>query len=153
MTTLAASNETPAQEGGHDRHLEELVDRVLECLHIRKAGIRHVARAVHEARRRTAGRRPGRRAEVPGRMLDATDATSGEVRWAYSEWLDIARRRFRGCNALLYSQGAGRAAVLLRRRDDVLEVAATLGMRWQTGMVLSRRSLRGLRPLDGRPSC
>ena len=152
MTTLAASNETLAQEGAHDQHLEELMDRVLECIHIKEAGIRHVARAVHEARRRRqAGDLDGALRAMA--MLDATDATSGEVRWAYSEWLDITRRRFRGCNALLYSQGAGRAAVLLRRRDGVLEVAATLGMRWQTGMVLSRRSPRGLRPLDGRPSC
>ncbi len=152
MTTMARSNENMAQEGVHGRRLEDLVDRVLECIHLRESGIRHVARAVHEARRRRqAGDLDGALRALA--MLDATDASSGEARWAYSEWMDIARRRFRGCNALLYSQGAGRAAALLRRSDGTLEVVATLGMRWQTGMVLSRRSLRGLRPLDGRPSC
>ena len=141
-----------AQEGVHGRRLEDLVDRVLECIHLRESGIRHVARAVHEARRR---RQAG---DLDGALrslaeLDATEASSGEVRWAYSEWMDIAKRRFRGCNALLYSQGTGRAAALFRRSDGTLEVAATLGMRWQTGMVLSRQSLRGLRSLDERSPC
>ncbi len=152
MTTLAKSNETLAREDCHDRRLEQLVDRVLECLYIRQSGIRQVARSVHDARKR---RQSG---DLDGALramaeLDVTDASRGEVRWAYTEWLDIARRRFRGCNALLYSQGPGRAAVLLRRGDGTLEVAATLGMRWRLGKVLSRRSLRGLRPLEGNPSC
>ena len=75
--------------------------------------------------------------------LDTTRATRGELRWAYSEWLVMARRRFRGCNALLYSQGTGRAAALLRRSDGTLEVAATLGMRWQRGKILSRGACVG----------
>ena len=152
MTTLAASNGNTAVQGRYDRRLEELVDRVLECIHLRESGVRHVARAVHEARRR---RQAG---DLDGALramaeLDATDASRGEVRWAYSEWLDVAKRRFKGRKALLYSQGAGQGAVLLRRSDGALEVAATLGMRWQAGMVLSRRALRGLKPLEGRPPC
>ena len=33
--------------------------------------------------------------------------------------------------------------------DGMLEVAAAVGMRWQPGHTVSRRSVRGIRPLDG----
>ena len=152
MTTVAAGNEARVLGGSPRLDLEELVQRVLESLIMPQNGIRHIAQGVHEARRRRqAGDMDGALKALAA--LDTAGATGGEVRWAYSEWLNIARRRFRGCNALLYSQGAGRAAVLLRRSDGALEVAATLGMRWQLGKVLSRQSLRGLRHLDGGPSC
>ena len=60
------------------------------------------------------------------------------------------RRRFGGSGALVYSQGTGRAAVLVPTGDGgTLEVAAVLGMRWRPGKVVSGRSLRGLRPLNG----
>ena len=53
-------------------------------------------------------------------------------------------------NVLVYSQGDGRAAALVPTGDDgSLEVVAVLGMRWRPGKVVSRRSLRGLRPLCG----
>ena len=50
-------------------------------------------------------------------------------------------------SVLLYRQGAGRAAALAPRDDGALEAVAVLGMRWQPGKTVSRRSLRGLRPL------
>ena len=61
------------------------------------------------------------------------------------------KRRSGGGNVLVYSQGAGRAAALVPIGGDggSLEVAAVLGMRWEPGKVVSRRSLRGLRPLNG----
>ena len=50
----------------------------------------------------------------------------------------------------VYSQGAGRAAALVPGGDrGTPEVAAVLGMRWRPGKLVSRRSLRGLRPLTG----
>ena len=49
----------------------------------------------------------------------------------------------------MYSQGAGRAAVLTPREDGTLEVLAVLSMRWQRGKVVSDKSLRGLRSLNG----
>ena len=51
--------------------------------------------------------------------------------------------------SVVYSQGTGRAAALVPRDDGSLEVAAVLGMRWEPGKLVSRRSLRGLKPLAG----
>ena len=105
-----------------------------------------LARSVHEARRlRQAGDLEGALAVLA--WVDAT-ATTREARWAHAEWTDLVRRRFGDRNVLVYSQGAGRAAALAPRADGALEVAAVLGMRWQLGKVVSRRSLRGLRPLE-----
>ena len=105
-----------------------------------------VARSVHEARRlRQAGDLDGALAVFDG--LDAAKATTKEARWAYAEWLALAGRRFGDCDALVYSQGAGRAATLAPRDDGALEVTAVIGMRWRPGRVVSRRSLRGLKPL------
>ena len=78
----------------------------------------------------------------------ARAATTKEARWAYAEWTDLVRRRFGDRDALVYSQGTGRAAALVPTDDGgTLEVAAVLGMRWEPGKAVSRRSLRGLRPL------
>ena len=105
-----------------------------------------VARSVHDARRlRQAGDLDGALAVFGG--VDAAKVTTREARWAYAEWLDLAKRRFGDRDALVYSQGAGRAAVLAPRGDGALEAVAVLGMRWQAGKVVSRRSLRGLKPL------
>ena len=82
--------------------------------------------------------------------VDTACAEPHQARWAYGEWLDLARRRFRDGGALVYSPGTGRAAVLAPRSDgNSLEVLAVLGMRWRPGKLVSRRSLRGLRPLAG----
>ena len=107
-----------------------------------------VARSVHEARRmRQAGDLEGALAVFAG--VDAAQAETREARWAYAEWTDLVRRRSGGGNVLVYSQGTGRAAALVPRDDGSLEVAAVLGMRWEPGKLVSRRSLRGLRPLCG----
>ena len=71
-----------------------------------------------------------------------------QARWAFAEWKQLVKRRFGG-GALVYSQGTGRAAALVPLDSGTLEVAAVLGMRWEPGKVVSRRSLRGLRPLTG----
>ena len=107
------------------------------------------ARAIHEARRlRQAGDVDGALAVLAG--VDAAQAETKEVRWAFSEWTQLVKRRFGGRGALVYSQGTGRAAALVPTGDGgTLEVAAVLGMRWRPGKVVSGRSLRGLRPLTG----
>ena len=82
--------------------------------------------------------------------MDAATAETKAARWVFSEWTQLVRRRFGGRGALVYSQGTGRAAALVPTGDGgTLEVAAVLGMRWRPGKVVSGRSLRGLRPLNG----
>ena len=108
-----------------------------------------LVKAVHESRRlRQSGDLDGALAAMAG--VDDSNATDGQLRWLYAEWLDIARRRFDGDKAVLYSPGTGRAAVLVTcegNGDETLVVASVLGMRWPVGKLLSRRSLRGLKPL------
>ena len=106
------------------------------------------ARSIHEARRlRQAGDVDGALGVLAG--ADMGKAEQRQVRWAFSEWKGLVRRRFGGLGALVYSQGTGRAAALVPHGDGTLEVAAVLGMRWRPGKVVSERSLRGLRPLAG----
>ena len=130
--------------------LEELVDRLMAALFRDEpetaTPAQSVARSVHDARRlRQAGDIDGALAVLGD--ADTAKAATREARWAYAEWLDLARRRFGDRDALVYSQGGGRAAALASRDDGSLEVVAVLGMRWQPGRVVSRRSLRGLKPL------
>ena len=135
--------------------LEELVDRLMAALFRAEpetavqTATPSVARSVHEARRlRQAGDIDGALAVFAG--VDAAGAaTTKEARWAYAEWTDLVRRRSGDRNVLVYSQGTGRAAALVPRDDGSLEVAAVLGMHWEPGKVVSRRSLRGLRALNG----
>ena len=147
MTTATLSNRTLA---GPRPSLEELVDRLMEALFRDEpetaTPAQSVARSVHDARRmRQAGDIDGALAVLGG--ADTAKATTREARWAYAEWLDLVSRRFGDREALVYSQGAGRAAALVSRDDGTLEVAAVLGMSWQPGKVVSQRSLRGLKPL------
>ncbi len=146
MTTMAMRNQTMTTRR---QSLEELVDRVMDALlgqHSEPA--QGVARSVHDARRmRRAGDLDGALAVFGG--VDTGRATEKEARWAFSEWMDLARRRYGGSGALVYSQGTGRGAVLRPAVDGMLEVAAAIGMRWQPGRLVSQRSVRGLRPLDG----
>ena len=82
--------------------------------------------------------------------MDTTKAEPHQALWAYAEWTDLVRRRFGDQEAVVYSQGTGRAAALVPTGDGgTLEVAAVLGMRWPPppAKLVSRRSLRGLRPL------
>ena len=149
--TLATTtiNDTDATaEASAGRTLEELVDRVFEALIGAAPGpTQTITRSVHEARRlRRAGDLDGALAVLAG--ADLTQATEQEARWAYAEWLGTARRRFAGREgAAVYSPGTGRAAVLAPHAGGALEVLAVLGMRWPVRKLVSRRSLRGLRPL------
>ena len=105
-----------------------------------------IARSVHEARKlRQAGDFDGALAVFAG--VDTVRAEMRGARWAYAEWTDLVRRQFGGRGALVYSQGTGRAAALVPTADGALEVAAVLGQRWEPGKLVSRRSLRGLKPL------
>ena len=156
MTTATATldNRTLAGPGPS---LEQLVDRLISVLfrdepetaETTAAPARSVARSVHEARRlRQAGEIDSALAVFGG--MDMEKATPAEARWAFSEWMQLVRRRrFGDRDALVYSQGTGRAAALVPTSGgDMLEVAAVLGMRWPTGKLVSRRSLRGLRSLN-----
>ena len=150
--TLATGNRTMTEVRPR-RSLEELVDRLMAALFSEQPETApatetpSVAKSVHEARRlRQAGDVEGALAILAG--MDTTKVERHEARWAYAEWTDLVRRRFGDRDVLVYSQGTGRAAALVPTDDGgTLEVAAVLGMRWEPGKAVSRRSLRGLRPL------
>ena len=164
--TLAAGNRTMDTAVVRPRRsLEELVDQLMAVMFparpeavVVEATVaetptatapQSVARSVHEARRlRQAGDVDGALAVLGG--ADMAEAEGHEARWAFSEWKQLVKRRFGGRDALVYSQGAGRAAAVAPQGDGgPLEVVAVLGMRWKPGKVVSGRSLRGLRPLNG----
>ena len=154
--TLATGNRTMT-EARPRRSLEELVNRLMAALFSEQPETApatapateplSVAKSVHEARRlRQAGDVEGALAILAG--TDTTKAEPHQALWAYAEWTDLVRRRFGDRDALVYSQGTGRAAALVPTDDGgTLEVAAVLGMRWRPGKLVSGRSLRGLRPL------
>ena len=131
------------------RSLEELVDRLIETLFAAppSPSAPSATRSIHEARRlRQAGDVDKALAIFAG--MDMGKATPREVRWAFSEWTDLVRRRFGVRDPAVYSQGAGRAAALVPTgHGGILEVVSALGMRWRPGKVVSARSLRGLRPV------
>ena len=151
--TLATGNRTMATVEKPRRSLEELVDRLMAALLSEQpepapaTETPSVAKSVHEARRlRQTGDVEGALAVLAG--MDTTKAEPHQARWAYAEWTDLVRRRFGDQEAVVYSQGTGRAAALVPTGDGgTLEDAAVLGMRWRPGKLVSRRSLRGLRPL------
>ncbi|MCY4617245.1 MAG: hypothetical protein OXD50_01640 [Chloroflexi bacterium] len=132
--------------------LEELVDRLIDAIFGNDAPTpprTSLARGVHEARRlRRAGDLDSALAVFA--RLETEGATDGERRWAYAEFLDLARRRFRDDDALVYHPGSGRAALLTPCGEVTFEVRAVLGMRWRPGKRVSRRSLRGLKPVAKR---
>ena len=132
------------------RSLEELVDRLIDALFSTNTETEEptATRSIHEARRlRQAGDVDTALTVLGG--VDPAKATTREVRWAFSEWKALVKRRFGGGDAALYTQGAGRAAALVPQGNGTLEVVAALGMRWRPGKLVSERSLRGLRPLNG----
>ncbi len=149
MTTQAMA--IGVQVSRSQSRLEELVDRVIEALfgveeEEAQAPTPPVVWSIHEARRlRKAGDLDGALAVMS--EVDIPGAPVKEACWAYSEWKDLVRRRFGKKGALVYSPGAGRAAALVGRDGSTLEVVAVLGMRWLPGKVVSRGSLRGLRPV------
>ena len=153
MTMATTTTNTVATAAGDrpGRTLEALVDRLIDSLFgtVPEAPEQGLTRTVHDARRlRQAGDLDGALALLA--EAGVSTAEPHQARWAYAEWLDLARRRFGGSGALVYSPDTGRAAVLTPCGDGgTLEVLAVLGMRWTPGKVVSRRSLRGLQPLDG----
>ena len=147
--TLAAGNRTMATVVRPRRSLEELVDQLFAAMGFKdetETAEPSPTRSIHEARRlRQAGQAiDGALAVFAG--MDMAKATTREARWAYTEWKQLVKRRFGDRDVTVYRQGVGRAAALVPRGDGTLEVAAVLGMRWRPGKVVSRRSLRGLRP-------
>ena len=150
--TLVAGNRTMDAEFRPRRSLEELVDQLFAAMGFgdeeETAVEQSAARSIHEARRlRQAGDLDTALAVLGD--VNVAEATQREVRWAFSEWKGLVKRRFGALAPRLYSQGAGRASALVPHGDGTLEVAAALGMRWRPGKVVSERSLRGLRPLAG----
>ena len=139
------------------RSLEELVDQLMAALfreepetaETTETAEPSATRSIHEARRlRQAGDVDTALAVLGD--VDTGKAAPREARWAFSEWKQLVKRRFAGREAMVYSQGVGRAAALVPTGDGgTLEVAAVLGMRWRPGKVVAGRSLRGLRPLTG----
>ena len=143
---MVRTTETAGESG-----LEELVDRMMDSLLGcgRERGARSAARSVHDARRlRRAGDLDGALDALSG--ADPGACGEADARWLRAEWLGLARRRFAGAGMVIYTQGTAGAAALRSRPDGSLEVAAVMGMRWRPGKVVSRRCLRGLRPLAGR---
>ncbi len=164
-TTAAPSPAKPR------RSLEDLVDNLMATLTFREGPTtaaaqatpvvamteeptaHSITRSIHEARRL---RQAGDLDKALQTLAAGNPATAEphQARWAYAEWRQLVKRRYGGVNALVYSQGTGRAAALVPRGNGRLEVVAALGMRWKSGKLVSRRSLRGLRPLArGGASC
>ena len=153
--TLVAGNRTTDTAVVRPRRsLEELVDQLIAAMFkepeaATAAAEQSATRSIHEARRLRQSGDVGTALAVLG-DVDMGKATPRETRWAFSEWKQMVRRRFGDRDALVYSQGAGRAAAVAPQGDGgTLEVVAVLGMRWKPGKVVSGRSLRGLRPLTG----
>ncbi len=149
--TLVAGNGTMEAMDRPRRSLEELVDQLFAAMGFKDAAETEeptATRSIHEARRlRQAGDVDTALAVLGD--VNVAQATPREVRWAFSEWKGLIRRRFGDKDAALYTQGAGRAAALVPQGNGTLEVVAALGMRWKAGKLVSERSLRGLRPLAG----
>ena len=151
MTTAVMNYGTVVVGEGPRRSLEELVDRVMDAIFAKNSETppaQSVARSVHDARRlRQAGDLDGALAVFAS--VESAQAAKDEARWAYAEWLSLVRRRHGDHELLVYSQGTGMAAALVPHGEGTVEVLAVLGMRWQPGKVVSKKSLRGLRSLGG----
>ncbi|MDE2822770.1 MAG: hypothetical protein OXK79_04620, partial [Chloroflexota bacterium] len=147
LATGTRKTDTTAPSG---RSLEELVNRLMVALlseETQKAAptaTPSLARSIHEARRLRQTRQIDDALAVLARV-DMAKAETHQARWAFTEWKQLVRRRFGDMDAMVYSQGTGKAAALVPNGDGSLEVVAVLGMRWKPGKLVSRRSLRGLR--------
>ena len=124
--TLATGNRTMATVEKPRLSLEELVDRLMAALFKAQPETApatetpSVAKSVHEARRlRQAGDVDGALAVLAG--MDVGKAEKHKARWAFSEWSQLVKRRFGDLDAMVYSQGTGRAAALVPTGDGVLE--------------------------------
>ena len=152
MTTATLTNRIQGTEMTRRPSLEELVDRLIAAMFPQEEETTQtVAKSVHDARRlRQTGDLDGALAIFAG--VDAGKANEKEARWAYAEWQALARRKFGDRDLLVYNQDTGKAALLAPHGDGAVEVLAVLGMSWEPGKVVSRKSLRGLRPLEGAKS-
>ena len=104
-----------------------------------------VERALVEARR-IQRREPARAAEILG-ALDLVHMPSVLVREVYGCWLHTCRR-LGLADAVHYSPGSGRGAVLLPDGEARLKVVASIGLSgWTPGRSLSAKALKGARPL------
>ncbi len=149
--TLVAGNRTMDTETRPRRSLEDLVDQIFAAMGFGdepETAEPSATRSIHEARRLRQSGDVDTALAVLG-SVNVARATQREIRWAFSEWRGLVRRRFGGGEVMVYSQGTGRAAALVPTGDGTLEVVAALGMRWRPGKLVSGRSLRGLRPLAG----
>ena len=135
--------------------LEELVDRLMETLTFRVepeqapvAASPGLVRDIHQARRhRQEGNLDGALQSLACTVPKS--ASPQTARWAFTEWRQVVGRRFGRRDPLVYSQETGRAAALVPAGlGGTLEVVAVLGMAWRPDKLVSRRSLRGLRPLS-----
>jgi len=104
-----------------------------------------VERALADARR-IQRREPQRAAEILG-ALDLARLPSVLIRDVYGCWLH-ACRRFGVTDAIHYSPGSGRGAVLVPDGEGRLKVVASIGLSgWTPGRTFSARALKGARPL------
>ena len=104
MTTAAVTNRTMTS-------LEELVGGLMDALLWERAPAQEsgLVRGIHEARRlRQAGDIEGALGLLGG--AETAGAAPAEVRWAYTEWLDLVRKRFGGFRVMVYGPGTGRSA-------------------------------------------
>ena len=121
MTTATAAIGTWTMETTETmrprRSLEELVDRVFAAMGFTgetetQPVERSATRSIHEARRlRQAGDIDNALAALGD--VNVAGTTPREVRWAFSEWSQLVKRRFGDQGAMVYSQGVGRAAALV----------------------------------------
>ncbi|MBN9492597.1 hypothetical protein J0H33_04530 [bacterium] len=126
MPAVASSYDTIARQAHAVKTLE--VERVLA-----------EARRIHR-------REPARAAEILG-ALDLTRMPSVLVRDVYGCWLH-ACRRLELADAVHYSPGNGRGAVLVPEGDARLKVVTAIGLSgWVRGRSFSARALKGARPL------
>lgn len=104
-----------------------------------------VERALAEARR-IQRREPARAAETLG-ALDLARMPSVLVRDVYGCWLH-ACRRLGLADAVHYSPGSGRGAILVPDVEGRLRVVASIGLSgWTSGRSFSAKALKGARPL------
>ena len=115
--TLTAGNRTMDAVDEPRRSLEELVDQLFTAMGFKDevSTVEQTAtQSIHEARRlRQAGDVDTALAVLGD--VNVARATQREVRWAFSEWKGLVKRRLGDRDAVLYSQGEGRAAALVPR--------------------------------------
>ena len=151
-TATAAIGKRTTETERPRRSLEELVDRLFEAMGFgveTETAEASVTRTIHEARRlRQAGDIDGALAALGS--VNVATVTPSAARWAFSEWWALVKQCFGDREAMLYSQGVGKAAALVVQGDGTLEVAAVLGMRWRPGKRWSPGAASGVSSLSYR---